>query len=256
MKLAVISDIHGNLTALQTVLADVDAQAVDKIWVLGDLAAHGAHPAECVLLLRERHTSDEENFQVIGGNTDRYLVTNARMARKRAEDEATYQQQTQQYQVENDVFSWGTAQLGWENYEFLSKLLGKELYLTADDYGIVMGYHAVPGDDEYNITAESPDEEAADSVLDRPLRLGLYGHIHRQLDRDLGRVRLVNPGSVGMSFDAPGVAQYAILTFSNGDVDIDLRQLPYDVDTAVQALSANEHPHPSAIEKIYREGMA
>jgi predicted phosphodiesterase len=255
MRLAVIADIHGNLPALETVLADVDAAGVDKVWVLGDLAAHGGNPAACVEYIRERHSANEDGFQVIGGNTDRYLVTNARSARRPAEDADGYQRYAAQFKVENDVLMWGMAQLGWENYEFLGKLIGKELRLKVDGYGLVMGYHAVPGDDEQNILPDTPDEEALDSVLDRPLRLGLYGHIHRQLDRDLGRVRLVNPGSVGMSFETPGQAQYAILTFEGGAVSVDMRRLPYDVDAAVRALHTAGHPHAAAIEKIYRDGI-
>ena len=73
MKLAVIADIHGNLTALETVLKEIDAEGgIDQIWVLGDLAAHGPQPAACVALLRERHEAAKETFKVIGGNTDRY----------------------------------------------------------------------------------------------------------------------------------------------------------------------------------------
>ncbi len=256
MKLAVLSDIHGNLQALNAVFADLESVNADKTWVLGDLAAHGPHPAACATAIRERHAADKDNFQVIGGNTDRYLVTNARMAKKKAEDEATYQRYAQQIPVENAIFSWGTLKLGWENYAFLSKILGHELSHNVDDYGMVMGYHAIPGDDEYNITAETPAEEALDSVLDRPLRLGIYGHIHVQLERDLGSVKLVNPGSVGLSFDAPGKAQYAVLTFEDGTVRVDQRQIPYDVDAAIADFDETGHPHPDGIVRLYREGRA
>lgn len=253
MKLAVIADIHGNLPALDAVLAAVDAENVDKTWVLGDLAAHGGSPAECVTRIRERQTADEDNFQVIGGNTDRYLVNNSRMAKPAAKDADAYQEQVKQAKIESDMFDWARGELGWENYEFLAKRIGRELRLKVDDYGLVMGYHAVPGNDEYNITPDTPDEEALDSVIDRPLRLGLYGHIHRQVNRDLGRVRLVNPGSVGLSFESHGRAQFALLTAEDGTVDIDLREIDYDTDAATQALHDNNHPHPDAITSYYEK---
>lgn len=256
MKLAVIADIHGNYRALETVLAELDGVNADKTWVLGDLAAHGPRPAECVTKIRELHEADKENFLVIGGNTDRYLVRNSRMARKPATDAEAYQQYIEQYEYENETFTWGTAQLGWENYEFLSKILGREVSQNVEGYGIVMGYHAIPGDDEYRIDPDTPDEEALDSVLDRPLRLGVYGHIHRQVNRDLGRVRLVNPGSVGLSFEAPGKAQYAVLTFDGGRVEIDLREVPYDVNAAVADLDAAGHPHPQPIAQMMTEGVS
>jgi predicted phosphodiesterase len=256
MKLAVISDIHGNLHALDAVLKDLESVNADKTWVLGDLAAHGSRPAECVEKLREYHTADEDNFKIIGGNTDRYLVTNARpTARKAAEDEETYQKYVQQFSVENGSYAWATSQLGWENYEFLSKIIGREVRLKAEVYGNVVGYHAIPGNDEYNITEETPDEEAFDSVLDRPLRMGIYGHIHVQVNRDLGRVQLVNPGSVGMSFETPGKAQYAVITFENGTADIDLCEVDYDMDAVAADLQQVGHPYPAVIEKILREGQ-
>jgi predicted phosphodiesterase len=54
VRVAVVSDVHGNLAALEAVLADVDAEGVDEIWCLGDLTGYGARPAECVALMRDR----------------------------------------------------------------------------------------------------------------------------------------------------------------------------------------------------------
>jgi len=180
MKIAVLADIHGNMPALEVVLNDLDAEEnVDQTWVLGDLAAHGPHPAACVEAIRERHEADKDTFKVIGGNTDRYLVNGTRMARSPAEDAEAYAAAVEQFTKESAMFDWARALLGWDNYAFLSKILGKEIGQHVPGYGYVSGYHAVPGDDEYVINDDTPDEEALDSVLDRPLRLGVYGHIHR-----------------------------------------------------------------------------
>ena len=253
MKLAVIADIHGNLAALETVLNEIENEDnVDQVWVLGDLAAHGPQPAECVSRIRERHEADKDGFKVIGGNTDRYLVTNARIARKRAEDEAGYNTYVEQFRQESDMIDWARAALGWANYEFLSKIIGREVGEMVQDYGFVLGYHAVPGNDEYNITDDTPDEEALDSVLDRPLRLGVYGHIHRQVDRDLGRARLVNPGSVGMSFEKPGHAQYMLLTFDGGNLTVEHRNRAYDAAAVLEVASAVGHPHPAFLANMWQ----
>jgi predicted phosphodiesterase len=87
MRIAVFADIHGNLPALDAVLADMDAAGdFDLVWCLGDLAALGGQPQECVqrlLLLREAH--GEAAVKIIGGNTDRYLVTGERMPAKAAD---------------------------------------------------------------------------------------------------------------------------------------------------------------------------
>ena len=254
MRLAVIADIHGNLTALNAVLSHLDtSDQPDQIWVLGDLASHGAQPAECVTVIRERHEANKETFRVIGGNADRYLVTNERMARPAAKDADTYQTILNQFHAESAILDWGRSQLGWENYEFLSKLIGREIWESVEGYGIVLGYHAIPGNDEYNITPDTPDEEALDSVLDRPIKLGLYGHIHRQVDRDLKRVRLVNPGSVGMSFEKPGFAQYALLTFTDGAVSVAHHNIPYDVSAVLALAKDAGHPAVDFLEKALKE---
>lgn len=254
MKIAVLSDIHGNLAALEAVLTDLGDDA-DQTWVLGDLAAHGPYPAECVARIRELHAADEDHVKVIGGNTDRYLVTNARKAWDPAKDAAELEARASQFEVESNIFDWGRKHLGWENYAFLSKILGKEAGTQVEGYGYVLGYHAIPGNDEHNINDDTPDEEVLDSVLDRPARLGLYGHIHHQVNRDLGRFHLVNPGSVGMSFQSPGQAQYAVLTFDGGSVDVDLREVPFDVKAVLSELAQVEYPHPGFLVKMYQEGL-
>ena len=80
MRLAVLSDIHGNLTAFETAWADVQAQGeFDQIWILGDLAAFGPRPAECIQRVRQlQEETGKEKLKVIGGNTDRYMVNGDR----------------------------------------------------------------------------------------------------------------------------------------------------------------------------------
>ena len=90
MRIAVFADIHGNLPALNAALADMEAAGeFDLYWCLGDLAALGGQPHECVAALWQlREAQGEEKVKIIGGNTDRYLVTGERMplARPRAEN--------------------------------------------------------------------------------------------------------------------------------------------------------------------------
>ncbi len=102
MQLAVISDIHGNLLALEAVLADLDARGgCDHLWFLGDLVAFGAHPAECLRRIKAFADAAAEGekkgtFRIIRGNTDRYVTHAARPKSKgveKAEDYATFVQQ-------------------------------------------------------------------------------------------------------------------------------------------------------------------
>ncbi len=246
MRLAVFSDIHGNLMALEAVLNDLAAAGgADLTWCLGDLAAFGPRPAECVQRIKALAEADEgKTFKVIGGNTDRYLLTGERMKSATAKDEAAFKVLASEWQARDTLLNWGTGQLSFAEYEWLKQLRGAELSHKAEGYGYVIGYHAVPGDDEPLLTPETSDEEARDWLLDRECRLGIGGHIHRQYDRDLGRWRILNPGSVGMPFDVKGQAGWALLTFEGDSVTVDLRRVPFDVEGVIADAQAVGYPHP------------
>jgi predicted phosphodiesterase len=254
MRLAVLSDIHGNLVALEAALADLEAAGeVDEIWCLGDLAVFGSRPAECIRRVRaliEEH--GEKKFKVIGGNTDRYLVTGERFPAKAAKDEETFQKMVRTWGPINQALLWNAEQISFEDYEFLAKIVGKELRLKAEGYGPVIGYHAIPGDDEAMLTPDTAEEEALDAVLDRQGRLGIGGHIHIQMDREVGHWRLVNVGSVGMAYDNPGKVHWGLFTFDDGAVTVDLRSVAYDTGAAIADLEAVGHPAPEWVARTLR----
>lgn len=246
MRLAVISDIHGNLTALEAVLADLAAAGgADLTWCLGDLAAFGPRPSECVQRIRALAEADEgKTFKVIGGNTDRYLVNGTRFPVPSAKDEDSFKRLANEWQTRDTVLNWNVSRLTWEDYEFLKKIRYQELAHEIEGYGWVLGFHAVPGDDEKFLTTDTPTDEVYDLMLDREGRLGLCGHTHIQMNRDLGRWHIVNVGSVGLASDHFGKACYGLLTFEGDSVKVDLRQIDYDVDAAVQELYTTGHPAP------------
>lgn len=250
MKLAVISDIHGNLVALEAVLADLQAVGeVDTIWCLGDLAVFGSRPVECIRRVRDlRESFGKDKFHIIGGNTDRYLVTGERIKTQPVKDEAAFKKLHAERAAMDATINWSLWKMAWEDYEFLTKILHGETSLHAKGYGYVIGYHAIPGDDEsMSLRPDSPDEEAADALLDREGKLAIGGHTHLQMDRILGHWRAVNVGSVGFPFDMPGKAQWGLFTFENGEVTVDLRAVPYDVDAAIADLDAVGHPMPERV---------
>lgn len=263
MKLAVFSDIHGNITAFEAALADLDALGgADHLWILGDLAAMGPRPVEATLRVKGLldAVKDDENkkgtVRVISGNTDRYLVDGSRMAMKKpAENAEELDAMRAGLEPTHKALSWGLSQLTFEAYEFLAKL-PPECDLRVPDYGFVIGYHAVPGDDESMLTPESSDEEAADYMMDREGRLGIGGHIHRQYDRtlSLGGWRIVNDGSVGLSFDNPGHAQWTLITLEGGDAQVDLRNVPYDVEAVIADAQVVGHPAPDWLANLLRNG--
>lgn len=253
MRLGVFSDIHGNLTAFEAVLPDLMASQPDVIWYLGDLAAFGPRPVECIRRLRElRESFGKDKFQIIGGNTDRYLVHGDRPHAPAAKDEEALRKLTRFWRPRDNALNWAVDQLGWEDYEYLAKICGREVSQEVEGYGWVIGYHAVPGSDEPILGPDTPIEEARDALLDREGRLGIGGHIHVQMDRNLGDWRVVNVGSVGMSFQKPGRAEWGLFTFENGEVQVDLRAVPYDLEAAVADLRAVDFPEAEWTAKMLR----
>ena len=255
MRLAVLSDIHSNLHALETALADLQAAGgADTLWLLGDYAAMGARPRDCIqrmMALAEEWGEGKIGF--VRGNTDRYLVNGHRTKSAPAENADAFPQFTAGARRASDMILWGLEQLTYAEYEWLTNLRG-ELDMNAPGYGWVIGYHGTPGDDEAYLFPTTPMTTADDMLLDREGRLGIGGHIHEQMDRPLTRWRVVNVGSVGMSFGKPGYAEYGIFTFEGGDVQVDLRAIPYDVEAAVADLYAVGFPHPDAAARRLREG--
>jgi predicted phosphodiesterase len=247
MKLAVISDIHGNLVALEAALADLESVGeVDQLWILGDLATGGPRPSECiqrVLALQEQY--GEDRCKIIGGNADRYLVTGERFVLPPVEDEDAFNQLYDHRTGADATINWNLAQINWDQYQFLAKILHREISLHVKGFGHVIGYHAVPGNDEAILSPETPDEEAADTLLDREGWLAIGGHIHRQMDRVLADWRVVNVGSVGRSLETPGSAQWGLFTFEDGGLTVDLRVVPYDTGAAIADFQTVGMPDPA-----------
>lgn len=245
MRLAVFSDIHGNKTALDAMIIDLESQGeFDQIWCLGDLAALGGEPVACLQTLRDlQEQYSKDKFKVIGGNTDRYLVTGERFPMPRVTDADAFDGWRDNLISMSAIYEWNLAQISWDDYEMLAKILGRELHHKVDGYGQVIGFHAIPGSDEaMSLRPNADDEEANDALLDREGKLALCGHTHYAFQRELQSWLLVNPGSVGLSWANPGYAEWAILEIADGDVHVDLRKVAYDVEAALDQWATNGYP--------------
>jgi len=245
MRLAIISDIHGNLPALQAALEDMErCGEFDLIWCLGDLAALGGQPRECVQALSSlREQRGEDKVKIIGGNTDRYLVTGARIAFAPPKEEGEFDAFRENILSMSAINAWSMERLSWADFSLLRDILSRELKLDVAGYGRVIGFHAIPGDDEsVALGPDSADEEAADALLDRGGRLALCGHTHLALDRQVDGWRVINPGSIGLSFGNPGLAEWAILEWQDGALTVDLRRVPYDVAATLREWERLAYP--------------
>ena len=236
LSAVLLSDIHGNLLALEAVLADVEAHGPpDAYWVLGDLVAFCPWPAETLARLRSL-----PNVHFLRGNTDRYLVTGRRPAAPvRSADDWT--RLPAHLTMREANFCWTVEHLSWDDYLFLRDLPAR-LEVEVPEYGPVLAVHATPFDDETNWLPDTPDEDIRPHLEGLNVRLLLYGHTHRQVDRTVGSVRLVNPGSVGLPLDGDLRPAYARLEFAGGDCRVTLHRVQYDREAVLAELERVAHP--------------
>ena len=251
-RLAVLSDIHGNLLALEAVLADIQAQAQNApaaYWVLGDLVAFCPWPAESLARLRAL-----PNVAFLQGNTDRYLVTGRRPAApvRSLEDWA---RMPATLAARDANFRWIVEHLSYADYEFLRDLPPR-LEMEVPGYGRIVAVHATPNDDETNLRPDTPDDQVRPHLAGLDVRLLLYGHTHRPVDRVVDSIRLVNAGSVGLPLDGDPRPAYALLDFEGDRCNVTIRRVEYDPEAVIAELERVEHPGRAWAGRILREARA
>lgn len=241
MKIAIFSDVHGNLTALETVLADIDRQSPDHIVFAGDLCLMGSRPSACIALLQAR----PEIF-AIHGNTD--LMIGNPLSPPDEADEAT----KARYQQINATSDWVRAQLSAAELTWLHNLpfslrIGPTR-AASDDLLIV---HANPKDVDSpilptdavqqqrfgKVSHSQPDAELEPLFENVTAAVMAYGHVHLPNIRQWGTMTLANISSVSLPMDADARAKYGVLTWVNGRWTVTHHALEYNIaaeQTAVQ----------------------
>ncbi|MCF6522480.1 metallophosphoesterase [Streptomyces sp. JJ36] len=214
-RVAVLSDVHGVLPALEAVLAEPDVRAADRVVLTGDLAA-GPLPAGTLDLLRDLG----ERALWLSGNADRELVEYRRGARTGLPD---------------PIAPWAARQLRPGQVERLAGLPDRAV-LEVSGLGRVLFCHATPRDDEETVLVDSAVERWAEVLADVPgdVAAVVCGHTHMPYVRLTHGRLVVNPGSVGMPYGRPG-AHWALL--GPGDA-VSLRRTPYDADAACARIAA------------------
>ncbi|NES31330.1 metallophosphoesterase [Micromonospora terminaliae] len=217
-RVAVLSDIHGALPALEAVLAEPDVAAADLVVLTGDIAA-GPQPVEVLDLLAA--LGDRACW--VGGNADRELVE-ARAGRPAG----------------IEVSDWAATQLRDDQVARLAAL-PPTVTLPVAGLGDVLFCHATPRDDEEVVLVDSRLERWAEVFAGLPAEVGtvVCGHTHMPFTRLVDRRLVVNPGSVGMPYGGAG-AWWALL-----GPGVQLRRTGYDVDAACARVAA-ESAFPDA----------
>lgn len=227
MRVAVFADIHGNLPALEAVLAEPDVVAADRIVLLGDIAL-GPLPAESLDLL----ASLGERAVWVHGNCEREVVT-------------AYDGKSVPGPNADDARA--TAALLDRRHRDLLDGLPLTVTLEVEGLGSALFCHATPRRDDEVVLVDSPVAvwRRALSGVGGVEGVVVVGHTHMPFDRLVDGRRVVNPGSVGMSYGAAG-ACWALL-----GPTVQLRRTTYDVEVAAARITAGSLPDAAAWAQEY-----
>jgi putative phosphoesterase len=216
VKVAALADIHGNVQALDAVLADPRCASADEIVVLGDVVA-GTFPVECF----ERLDALGDQVRILRGNADRIVL----------EDEG----------VES---RWVRDRLGRERLVAVAAW-PTSFVIEVEELGGVRCCHATPRGDEDILTPITPEAEAAFSFGETTEPVVLSGHTHIQFERRIRDWRFVNVGSIGRPREVRPAAYWALL-----GPDIELVSTDYDVSAAAEAVLASGQPSAEQVVDV------
>jgi putative phosphoesterase len=222
MRVAALSDIHGNLPALEAVLAEVPSETPDLIVICGDVAS-GPLPLQSLNLLMAL-----PNARFLHGNADRSLV-------------AGYDG-TAKPRLAGPAADWCAAQLSKEHRDFLASF-PDEVRLEIDGLGRVLFCHGSPRSDEEMMTSATPEGRLRELTAGSDADVIVCGHTHMQFDRVVDGVRIVNPGSVGMPYGEPG-AHWALF-----GPDVDFRRTDYDRESAAARIRMSSWPEAAGFAR-------
>jgi putative phosphoesterase len=220
MRVAVVSDIHGNLTAFEAVLADLRQCSPDLVLHGGDLADPGSSPVEIVDYIRSL------GWPGVMGNTDEMLVQPDSLEEFARQSSAP----PILWNVIRQIASATRSSLGEERLAWMSELPRLKIH---EDFALV---HATPESCWRTPPAEATDAELENLYGSLRRSIVIFGHTHRPFVRCIaGQPRLlINTGSVGLSFDGDHRASYLILDESTPSI----RRVDYNVEKELKALAS------------------
>lgn len=233
MRVAFISDLHGNLPALEAVLHELEHEEFDQLICLGDVAV-GPQPHETLARVRQL------GCPVIMGNWDAAFIDG--MPAVQRDDEVA------RNLVE--IGAWWAGALTEEDRAFIAAFEPR-LELEVDEDTRMLCFHGSPRSYNDWIFAHTPEDEVLGMFGEHRAPVMVGGHTHLQMVRRLYGSLMVNPGSVGLPFRqwwprevriAPW-AEYALLDFEDGRTKVDLRRTTFDVDALLDLAMSSGMPH-------------
>lgn len=225
MKLAVISDIHGNMQALEAVLADIQNENCEKILCLGDIAMAGPEPEKTIKLIMDMAKKDD--FEIIQGNTDEMIGDCT---------QKTVEKVKNAFPIMGEALEDDCKIISDESNLFL-KNLPKQKSLLIEGVKILM-VHGSPRRNDENILPDMPMEQIEEIIAEIDADIVFCGHTHMPCGymTNSGKI-VVNDGSVGRPFTQNPQACYVLATFKDGKSEITHKFIDYDRQTASEILA-------------------
>jgi predicted phosphodiesterase len=226
-RIAALSDIHGNVAALEAVIADVAREKPDRVVIAGDLVLNGPEPAAVVDMLRNLAS---EGAAVVSGNTD-IAVADFDFA-------AAFPWMTDG--VPDAIVAaaeWAHEALGDERVEWL-RSLPSERRVRSDDDTLVLVCHASPGSQTAGFDQDLDPSVTIERVARTDARVIVCAHTHLPEVRDLGWKVIVNDGSAGYVFDGDPTASWALVDIADDQVNAEIRRTSFDTLSVANAISS------------------
>jgi putative phosphoesterase len=232
VRVALVSDAHGNAVGLRAALEDIGRRGADLVVALGDMAQGGPQPAVCLELLRAAEA------RVVMGNSDAFLL----------DAEAGAEVPTERQLVQRE---WSLSQLSAGDVEYVRSF---EPTVEADlDGRRLLCFHGAPGDYDRVVLPEDPPDAFRGTGAD----ILAGGHVHVPQLRRVGDALYVNPGSVGIGYDHlqpeddfrfDPWASYAIVEAAS----VEFHRVPFDLGELAEATRASGLPLAEEVSRRYR----
>jgi len=236
VKIALISDVHANLPALEAVLDDIDRRAeTDAIYHLGDLVGYAPWPDETVALLRKRGIAG------VAGNYDSTVATDYAHCGCRYED-------PRQEELSHLSYEWTRRHVSADTRRWLGTLPFRMDVRPRGGHAVCPTLFLVHGTPTLNTlywTEDRPDQfclSMASIAGARPGDVLAFGHTHKPWYRAVEEIHFVNTGSVGRPKDGDWRAGYALLEMGEDVAELDFIRVEYDVERAMRGIRESDLP--------------
>lgn len=233
MRVALLSDIHGNAVALNTVLTEINQERPDRIVCLGDIAATGPQPVEVLTRVQRL------DCPIVMGNTDEWLLS-----------PQTTEGKEESLRRIQEIDIWCSEQLSSTHREFI-QTFEPTIEVQLNENTDLLCYHGSPRSHSEQIEATTPEDELDNLFAETEANIFAGGHTHVQLFRRYKDTIILNSGSIGLPHERnrvtetvrnPPWAEYALVTATDGSVDVELRRTSVDTEAVIEAARESDMP--------------